>query len=269
MRPRKRIGVTTSVMRCRECGLVFANPLPVPHDIAQHYDMSPSRYWAPRYFEPDPGYFSDQISMFRQLWDGDGTPVALDVGAGIGKCMRSLSAHGFDAHGLEPSPAFRDAAIEHGEIEPERLTLGTVETASYEPGTFDFATLGAVLEHLPDPAAEIEHVLAWLSPGGLVHIEVPSSNWLTSRLVNLAYRIQGLDFVTNLSPMHPPYHLYEFTAECFRRHAARSGHSVASVRLLTGHDTFLPGPDSLWRSIMARTRTGMQLEVWLRAAPTR
>jgi hypothetical protein len=37
------------------------------------------------------------------------------------------------------------------------------------------------------------------------------------------------------------------------------------MRRMTGVDTFLPGPDRVWRWLMARTGTGMQLEVWLRA----
>ena len=29
--------------------------------------------------------------------------------------------------------------------------------------------------------------------------------------MNFQYRLRGLDYVTNLSPMHEPFHLYEFT----------------------------------------------------------
>jgi SAM-dependent methyltransferase len=267
LRPTRKVGVSTTIMRCGGCGLVFANPLPVPHDIGQHYDTPPEDYWKPAYFEHDPEYFAPQIETFRRLWNGTRDPVALDVGAGIGKCMRSLTASGFEAYGLEPSAAFRQAAIEKGAISADRLKLGAVETVGYEPGTFDFATFGAVLEHVADPAGQLERVMGWLAPGGLLHLEVPSADWLTSRVFNLAYRVQGLDYVTNLSPLHPPYHLYEFTPESFRRHAQRAGHAVALEQQMTGRDTFLPGPDELWRRLMARTGTGMQLEVWLRALP--
>jgi SAM-dependent methyltransferase len=253
-------------MRCRACGLVFANPLPIPRDIGEHYDTPPEDYWKPEYFEHDPRYFSDQIETFRRLWQDDGAPVALDIGAGIGKCMWSLAAAGFEAHGLEPSAAFRQAAIDRGGVDSDRLKLGAVETVEYDRNMFDFATFGAVLEHVPDPSGQIERVMSWLAPGGLLHLEVPSSDWLTSRLVNLTYRIQGLDYVTNLSPMHPPYHLYEFTFESFHRNAQRSGYSVVHEHRMPGHDTFLPGPDRLWRGVMQRTGTGMQLEVWLRRA---
>ena len=68
-----------------------------------------------------------------------------------------------------------------------------------------------MLEHLQDPAAALTRALGWLAPSGLIHVEVPSAKWLLGRLLNLATRGLGMDYVTNLSPMHPPYHLYEFT----------------------------------------------------------
>jgi SAM-dependent methyltransferase len=265
LRPTSKTGVATTVMRCTQCGLVYANPLPLPADIGQHYDTDPGGYWKPEYFNDDPAYFRDQAQTFRSLWGRDSTPVALDIGAGLGKAMRSLTVQGFDAHGIEPSPAFRDAAIAQGGIEPDRITLGAVEDADLPADTFDFVTFGAVLEHLADPADMIDRALHWTRPGGLVHIEVPSSDWLTARIFNLAYRAQGLDYVTNLSPMHPPFHLYEFTPASFTAHAGRNGHRVALMRRMTGVDTFLPGPDRAWRWLMARTGTGMQLEVWLRS----
>lgn len=265
IRPTRRVGMATTVMRCQSCGLVYSNPQPLPKDIGQHYDTPVEDYWKPEYFDEDPEDFRDQAAIFRGLWGETGTPVALDIGAGLGKCVRSLLAQGFDAHGLEPSPAFRDAAIGRGGITADRITLGAIEDADLPAATFDFVTFGAVLEHIADPAGAIERALGWTKPGGLIHLEIPSSDWLTSKVINTVYRLQGLDYVTNLSPMHPPYHLYEFTAQSFEAHAARNGHSVALVRRLLGVDTFLPGPNQVWHGLMARTGGEMLIEVWLRA----
>jgi len=52
--------------------------------------------------------------------------------------------------------------------------------------------------------------MSWLKTDGIMHIEVPSSDWLIARLLNFYYKIRGLDYVTNISPMHEPFHLYEF-----------------------------------------------------------
>jgi hypothetical protein len=106
--------------------------------------------------------------------------------------------------------------------------------------------------------------VAWLKPGGLMYVEVPSSAWLLSSLMRIFYRLTGSDCVINTSPMHPPYHLYEFGLESFVRDGRRSGYAIASHRY---HPcaTYLPS----WLSapadrLMRYTDTGMQLVVWLK-----
>jgi SAM-dependent methyltransferase len=267
LRPRHRRAVATTVVQCRECQLIYADPRPVPEQVAAHYDTSPEGYWGAAYFTEDSGYFEPQMQAFRRLWHVGSTPRALDVGAGIGKAMDVLARHGFDVHGLEPSRSFYDRAISRG-ISAERLRLATVEDADYERETFDLVSFGAVLEHLQDPAAAIARALRWLAPGGLIHAEVPSARWMMARLLNLAYRMQGLDCVTNLSPMHPPYHLYEFTPASFRRHGQRVGYELVEYELFACQ-TFLPRRlDALATRVMDATGTGMQLQVWLARAAT-
>jgi hypothetical protein len=245
--------------------LIYADPLPIPVDLGQHYDKPPEEYWHEHYFNEADHYFGSQIDTFFHLWNGSGyvQPTALDVGAGLGKAMRSMAQRGLDAFGLEPSETFHARALEMG-VEPGRLQLSSIEEADYPSDRFDFVTFGAVLEHLYDPASAIERALAWTRERGLMHIEVPSARWLTSRLGNLAYRLQGLDYSANISPMHVPYHLYEFTLTSFQEHARRAGYEVADHRRMTGR-TFLPARlDKLGARVMAATGTGMQLEVWLR-----
>jgi 2-polyprenyl-3-methyl-5-hydroxy-6-metoxy-1,4-benzoquinol methylase len=263
VRPTRTPGIAITVWRCRQCGLVFSNPMPIPGDVSEHYGRPPEDYWQAGYFEPSAGYFDAQIETFLRLWKGDSSPTALDIGAGLGKAMVALSRRGIDAYGLEPSTAFVDRAIEIGNATSDRLQASTVEDADYPTGQFDFVTFGAVLEHLYSPADAIEKALKWAAPRGLVHIEVPSSQWLTSRLANLLYRAQGLDYVANISPMHVPFHLYEFTLDSFDMHAKLVGYSVVEHRRYVG-DTYLPAPlDRIGRRLMQVTGTGMQLEVWL------
>ena len=268
LRPRQLVGIATTVVRCSACGLIYSNPRPAPVTLAQHYDTAPEDYWRSSYFEETTEYFEGEIATFRELWNGRGAPRALDIGAGLGKAMKALTRHGFDAHGLEPSAAFRERAVASG-IEPERLQLASVETGQHPARAFDFITFGAVLEHLEDPAGSLEQALVWTADGGLLHVEVPSAKWLVARMLDVAYRVQGLDYVTNLSPMHPPFHLYEFTLEAFRRHAQRAGYELAHHRFHVA-ETFMPKPlRPIASRVMAATDTGMQLEVWLRPSAAR
>lgn len=263
IRARKALGVATTIVRCCGCGLIYANPRPIPATLEQHYGRAPESYWRSCYFEQDTADFDEQAATFRRLWRGRGTPSALDVGAGLGKAMAGLARNGFDTYGLEPSPAFHARAIATG-IDSRRLRLASIEDAEYEPETFDLVSFGAVLEHLHDPAAALARAREWTSPGGLIHAEVPSAKWLMAGLLNLAYRLQGLDYVTNLSPMHPPYHLYEFTLESFRRHARRASYELAESRFYAGETFLPPAGQRIMGSLMTATGTGMQLEVWLR-----
>ena len=213
--PKNKLGVSVSIQKCNNCGLIFSNPLPVPFDIQNHYGTPPDKYWIPEYFEYEPGYFKSQIEQAKKLLSFKNGMKSLDIGAGIGKAMISMAKAGFDVYGLEPSKCFYEKAISEMGIKKERLILGSIEESKYEKEYFDFITFGAVFEHLYSPSACLAKALSWLKPNGIIHLEVPSSNWLLAKLINMFYSISGTDYVTNLSPMHPPYHLYEFDLQSF------------------------------------------------------
>jgi hypothetical protein len=39
--PESKVGVSISVMKCRDFGLIFSNPQPVPFDLQDHYGVPP------------------------------------------------------------------------------------------------------------------------------------------------------------------------------------------------------------------------------------
>jgi 2-polyprenyl-3-methyl-5-hydroxy-6-metoxy-1,4-benzoquinol methylase len=266
MFPKRRIGVTTTIVRCKVCGLVFSNPMPIPENLQDHYGVPPDHYWQDAYFSPDPYYLKDQIESFQRLSGktvGRDRLTALDIGAGIGKGMIALAAAGFNAYGIEPSETFYRVAVDKMGICRTKIQLAGVEEATFEPAMFDFVSFGAVLEHIPDPSAAIRKVMKLLRPGGLLHIEVPSSSWLIAKMGNVFYRVTGSDYVTNLSPMHPPYHLYEFSLASFDLNGSKNSYRVVDHRFYVCQ-TYMPrivGPCLAW--LMKVTNTGMQLEVWL------
>ena len=263
-RPNRKVGISTTVMRCGACGLIYSNPMPVPENIAQHYGIPPESYFKEAYFVVDDLYFDAQIRRFNQLYGRKSAIQALDIGAGVGKCMVAMERHGFSAYGLEPSKPFYDRALNSMRIPPTRLQMASIEDAEYDENKFDFVTFGAVLEHLFDPSKSILDALKWTKPGGLIHIEVPSAKWLTNKISNVVYALQGLDYVANISPMHTPFHLYEFSVKSFARHAELSGYEIAFHKIHVC-STFLPKMlTPVVRPIMSATDTGMQLEIWLR-----
>lgn len=171
----------------------------------------------------------------------------MDIGAGLGKCMIALRNEGYEVYGFEPSFPFYERAI-----------------AVYQDNFFDFITFGAVLEHLYDPSEAIKKAIAWLKPEGIIQIEVPSSNWLIAKILNGYYRLRGLDYVSNLRPMHEPYHLFEFSLESFQNHSAVNGYEIVFHEYYVAQ-TYMPRIlDFVLIPLMARTNQGMQLCVWLK-----
>lgn len=262
--PRKKIGISTTVVKCISCGLIYSNPLPIPYDLQDHYGVPPDEYWNTEYFKESEGYFSAEIQTLKTLYSFTPGDKALDIGAGIGKSMKALEAAGFDVVGIEPSRQFYEAAISKGGIRPDALTQDSLENANFQFDYFDFITFGAVLEHLYDPSESIRKAMKWLKKGGVMQIEVPSSDWTVSKLLNAFYRIQGLDYVANISPMHEPYHLYEFSLKSFQKHAEQHGYEIIYHQYYVCK-TYLPSiMDYLLVPYMRATNSGMQLCVWLR-----
>ena len=259
--PRKAEGIAVPVKKCSACGLVFSAPQPIPNELSDHYGTPPEEYWSADawHWKWAPDYFGSEIARAKSLLSFTPGMKALDIGVGLGKAMKSLTAADFDAWGIEPSEPFRRKAVEVMGIAPDRIQLAAMENAEYPPGTFDFISFGAVLEHLYEPRAALERAMGWLKPGGILHAEVPSSDHLMSKLLNTYFRLRGTNYVTNLSPMHSPFHLYEFSLASFKNFdVAYHEYQVCGIY----HVPRLLHPPLRW--LMRATNTGMQLSVFLR-----
>lgn len=263
-RPSKKIGITTTVLKCKDCGLIYSNPQPIPNDLQDHYGIPPKDYWKDEYFIENKDYFKKEIEVLEKIMKVSVGMKSLDIGAGLGKQMIALADAGFDAHGFEPSKPFYRQAISKMKIDPTKLKLGMIEELEYPDNYFDFISFGAVLEHLYDPANSINRAMKWLKPTGILHIEVPSSKWLVSKIINFYYKIKMTDYVGNISPMHEPFHLYEFGLKSFEKHAKKNNYEIAFHEYYVCQ-TFLPKIlDTVLVPYMKKTNTGMQLCVWLR-----
>ena len=265
LKPLSKRGICVTIIKCKKCSLVYSDPLPIPANIDDHYGIPPENYWVESYFKVNPNYFRFEISKVKELMAKNQDALrALDIGAGIGKCMISLKESGFDTYGIEPSDSFRRMAIEKMGIEEDRLQNKMIEDAQYPENYFDFITFGAVLEHLYNPSENLIKVHKWLKKGGIVHAEVPSSDWLIGKIYNTTYKIRTSDFISNLSPMHEPYHLYEFSLISFEKFAEKNGYIIAYYYRTAGQVYFLPKfTHKLLKKLMIKTGTGMQLCVFM------
>lgn len=265
LKPRSVYGIGTTVMKCGNCGLIYSNPQPIPFNIADHYSVDPSEYWEVDYFSGEEHNMAHHERVLRKHLEFKPGMRALDIGTGVGFSMLEMEKMGFDTYGIEPSEKFVQYAIDKNGIGSDKLTIGMMEDGKYEKEYFDFILMRVVLEHVYDPAACIETAMTWLKPSGIMHIEVPSSNHLIAKLINIYFRLVGTNYVTNLSPAHTPYHLHEFSNEAFKKHGEKANYEVVLAEHYPANVFFFPKfLHPLLKFIMRRTGTGMQLAVWLK-----
>ena len=265
-RPRRKVGICTTIQKCSNCDLIFANPMPIPFDIQDHYGKTPESYWTNDYFKIDENYFKGVLDWVNTIQPFEKGMKALDIGAGIGKGMVAMEKAGYEVFGIEPSISFYERALDRMGIDQGKIQNVAIEDAKFDENYFDFISFGAVLEHLYDPGESIQKAMQWLKPGGLIQIEVPSAHWLTNKIINRYYRMIGTDYVANLSPMHEPYHLYEFGLKSFEFHAKANGYAIADSHYIVC-DTFLPSwMDFIVKPYMKARNKGMQLSILLQKA---
>ena len=266
MRPKKKGGIAVSIYRCTNCGLIYSNPLPIPENIQDHYGLPPEDYWKRQNFEMPAGYFKKELNELKNLLGSLSGKKALDVGAGLGMGMIAMQQEGMDVYGIEASVPFYERAIEKMNISTERLKCESIEDVEYEPGSFDFVNFGAVLEHFYNPSDCVLKAMKWLKPGGILFIEVPSSNYLVTKMLNMYYKLTGSDYVSHISPMHQPFHLHEFLLKSFLEHS-KINNNLYSVPYCkyepcTAYMPKLLNKLFIW--YMKKTNKGMQLCIYLK-----
>jgi 2-polyprenyl-3-methyl-5-hydroxy-6-metoxy-1,4-benzoquinol methylase len=265
--PKQKTGIAVSIKKCTNCELIYSSPQPIPFDIQDHYGTPPEEYWAQGYhnWTDDPNYFLTEINIAKKLLPFKEGMTALDVGAGLGKCMIALNNAGFDAYGFEPSTPFYERAISKMNIDPGKIKHGKIEDIDYPDNSFDLILFTSVLEHVYHPAASLEKAMKWLKPNGIIFIEVPSSKHLIARLINSYYKLRGTNYVTHLSPMHPPFHLYEFGLKSFEALGKKINYNIAAHYYYVCEISFVPKfLHPIFRKYMESTNTGLELAVYLR-----
>ena len=103
----------------------------------------------------------------------------------------------------------------------------------------------------------------------MIDMDVPSSHYLMERVINLYFRLKGTNYVSNLSPMHSPFHLYAFTREAFEALAPRAGYEIDEIKYFISPIHHFPEfIKPFFRFWMARTKQGQQLGIHLRKPKT-
>ena len=262
--PKSKSGISVSVKRCKNCGLIYSDPQPRPYSINDHYGIPPESYWSSDYFQWDESYFQKYIDKAKKIINFQSGMKALDIGSGTGKILLSLSNAGFDTYGVEPSEPFRERALEFTKIPSEKLQLSSVEEVDFPENEFDFIVINAVAEHVFSPSVIILKALKWIKPGGVILVSVPSADYLVTNIIDAYFKVIGTLYTSHISPMHEPFHLFEFTLKSFEENGKRLGYKIADSFFDVCPIPFFPKIlHPVLRKYMEITKTGMDLDVWI------
>lgn len=173
------------LVRCDQCSMVYANPVPDEFVSGRYYDAAgPGYYLSAAKLESDYAEvrFERELGCFRRhCRSGSVLDVGCSSGAFLFQLMRRYPGD-YRALGTDVSTAPLDYAESKG------VPIARGDFLDLDLKEFDAVTFWAVLEHLADPKRFLEKAWGALKPGGRCFVLVPNLDALAVRLIGSSYR---------------------------------------------------------------------------------
>jgi len=237
----KGSGVETSIVQCQVCELLYAFPTLVPKSSPYELETA-EEYFGLHDFEAKVQYGRSLADFACALMGSKGS--MLELGCGRGEFLIGAKERGWEVKGVEMTNNYAEAARSH-EIDVE---VSSIEDCEAIKKQWDVIVLVAVLEHVYDPLGTLRLIHQALRGGGLLFIDVPNEFSLAMRLGNGYMRLLGKDWVVNLSPTFPPYHVMGFSPASLRNILKRAGFQIHTM-LKPKRNDLIPKGRSLKRKL--------------------
>jgi len=219
-----------SIVRCRRCGLVYANPRLIGPELEKRYGAA---YFFGEYlpvfranaFSYPLDVIKDHYALYLNLLAKYFLPgkSLLDIGCGAGFFLKAAELTGWSVAGTETSEAASDYARAVTKV---RVFYGKLEEIRLASESCDAVTMLDILEHLPDPMGTLKEAHRVLKRGGILIVNTPDYQSLSRVFLGKGWAV--------LSPVE---HLYYFSEKTLRRALERSGYQIIGLRNLL---TFIP-----------------------------
>ena len=210
-----------NVVACSSCGLSYLSPRLTQEAILKlykdeaYYNSNISGQGYDEYLEISDNWVKTFTLRLKQIAPYKSTGRALDIGCGPGYFLTAAQKMGFDVYGLDPS----DYIVEVGQKTwGDRIQLGLIESANYEPESFDLIVAFDTFEHIYDPKKFLRSIHGFLRPGGVLAITTPDPTSALSK-------ISGKNWVSYKMPEH----VFYWSPETIRRVLAEN-YEVLEIR---------------------------------------
>jgi 2-polyprenyl-3-methyl-5-hydroxy-6-metoxy-1,4-benzoquinol methylase len=208
----------TPVVRCKSCGLYYANPRWKTEHLFSRYTEDYWEEYAGTISHTSVDEATNNAHWSPFLWPHDGVRLTnrlLDVGCATGEFLLAARARHWQVYGVESSPI---GAATAARVPGSQVHSGTLDTADYPDSYFDVVTMWDVIEHLQSPRRYLQRISEILRPGGLLSITTPN-------IRSLSFWLLGV----NWSEVGPNDHLYYFTPRTLARLLDECGFSIYTM----------------------------------------
>ncbi len=210
------------LVKCLGCGLAYVGNPPNIEDIANLYADEANHQ--DDLLDVGSAMFARQTRVaathLSVLKKSAAHGRLLDVGCSAGHFLDQARSAGFVCNGVEFSPNSAKFAREHFGFD---VHIGDIHGLGDKPDLFDIITMFDVIEHVPDPSADMATIYARLKPGGLFLVSTPNIDGLFPQASLPIAKL--IDYWPHIEP---PHHLYQFSVKTLGAMLQKAGFIVES-----------------------------------------
>jgi len=212
------------LVRCRECGLVYRNPVERATELTEAYtDSSPTTERMHALHDTQRASYAAQAARLAEVFGRRGSGI--EVGSYVGAFLAAARGNGWQFTGVDVN-ACANAFTRSLGFQVHDGTLESLDTDR----RVDVVAIWNCLDQLPDPVATLRAARDRLTPHGMLALRVPNGACyatlrplLTTRLAPLARQ-----WLAQNNLLGFPYR-FGFTPSALGRVLARLGFTVERV----------------------------------------
>jgi len=202
-------GSHLQIVECRQCGHIYANPRFDSNDLLEAYSSVEDETYIVEQAGRNKTFTKHLKSMVKFTGSGQNREL-LDVGAYIGIFVEIALANGWQAMGVEPS----QWAVSYAQQKGLPVVQGTLDAPELLGHRFDVITMWDVIEHVDDPAAELDKSFNLLRPGGTIAVHTMDINSSTAKIMGPRW------------PWLMDMHIHYFSQDSLIRFMKKSGFEI-------------------------------------------
>jgi len=160
-----------AVVQCRECGLVYRNPVERTHELTEIYARTtPPADVLRSLHDTQISAVRAQARELRRVLGRGGS--GLEVGSYVGAFLAAARAEGLDVEGVDINPEINAFTRTLG-FQVHDGTLASVDTTR----RFDSVSIWNTFDQLPEPRAAVIAAAKLLADGGVLALRVPNGEF--------------------------------------------------------------------------------------------